>query len=171
MPLFVLVVGTPAQISTASVSDAVKQLVLGSANVDVLATTDPGDYVWDGTFHVKPGEFDPGKTYLVQGAWLSGIGCPTMAKTVLPNEMFTDVGEPGPPFTDPACPTGDQKDNHVEGLLLAKTGPTVTNFASAVARIDGVKGQVLTELGWDIRKAGPDSFSPLGSHCGAGAPR
>src|SRR5437899_6391687 len=28
---------------------------------------------------VKPSEFDPGKTFLVQAAWLDGIGCPTDA--------------------------------------------------------------------------------------------
>ena len=32
-------------------------------------------------FTVKPDEFDPGHTHLVQGAWLGGIGCPTNAKT------------------------------------------------------------------------------------------
>ena len=28
-------------------------------------------------FQVKPDEFDPAHTHLVQGAWLDGIGCPT----------------------------------------------------------------------------------------------
>jgi hypothetical protein len=112
-------------------------------------------------FEVKADEFDPAHTHLVQGAWLEGIGCPTNAKTsgVSPEDRFTD----------PACPTGDPKDNKVEGLLLAKTGPTA-NIASAFARIDGVKGETVTELGWDIRKPAT-SVDTRGSHCGAGAPR
>ena len=57
-------------------------------------------------------------------------------------------------------------------ILLVKTGPTVTNFASATADLINVKGLTLTELGYDIRKPGPlGSTSPIGSHCGAGAPR
>jgi hypothetical protein len=116
-------------------------------------------------FEVKPDEFDPGRTQLVQGAWLPGIGCPTGATT------SAAPGEEGPVYTDPACATGDPTDKRVEGLLLAKTGPT-SNFASAVARIENVSGQPLRELGWDIRKPGPDlSAGPRGSHCGAGAPR
>lgn len=118
---------------------------------------------------VKPQEFDPGDTHLVQAAWLHGIGCPTDATTALPNEDFTGVGGFAP-YTDPACPMGDASDLRHEGLLLAKTGPTVTNFASATAELINVKGIVLTELGYDIRKQG-GSASPLGSHCGAGAPR
>jgi hypothetical protein len=117
-------------------------------------------------FQVNPGEFDPAHTHLVQGAWLEGIGCPTMATTF--SGTATDT------FTDPACVTGDQDDKKVEGLLLAKTGPTA-NVASSFARIEGVKGEPLTELGWDIRKPGTlgpvSSTDPRGSHCGAGAPR
>lgn len=33
------------------------------------------------------------------------------------------------------------------------------------------KNVTLTELGYDIRKSGGNGGSPLGSHCGAGAPR
>ena len=116
-------------------------------------------------FEVKPDEFDPGRTHLVQGAWLAGIGCPTEAST------SAGAGEEGPTYTDPACLTGDAEDKKVEGLLLAKTGPT-SNVASAFARVDGVRGQRLTELGWDIRKPGTElSAGARGSHCGAGAPR
>src|SRR5262249_28549904 len=44
------------------------------------------------------------------------------------------------------------------------------NNASATAKLKGVKGTDLTELGYDIRK--PSSATdPRGSHCGAGAPR
>jgi hypothetical protein len=122
-------------------------------------------------FEVKASEYDPGKTHLVQGTWLEGIGCPTAARTELPNESFTGPGGEGSAFTDPACPTADPKDRKVEGLLLAKTGPTA-NFASAFARIENVKGETLTELGWDIRKPGTElSAGARGSHCGAGAPR
>ena len=119
-------------------------------------------------FDVKADEFDPGKSFMVQGAWLRGIGCPTDAMIALPNAVFTGVGGHAP-FTDPACPTGDHRDRHVEGLLLVKTGPS-SNFAAAGAKLEGVKGQPISELGWDIRK--PDSASDArGSHCGAGAPR
>ena len=122
-------------------------------------------------FQVKADEFDPGHTHLVQGAWLGGIGCPTNAKIALPNADFTGVGRFSM-FTDTACTAGDPDDKNVEGLLLAKTGPSVTNFAAAVARIDGVRGEIIHELGWDIRKPGEDtSAGPRGSHCGAGAPR
>lgn len=137
---------------------------LFSAMAEPLSShTDP-----PGFFQVKPDEFDPGKTYLVQGTWLPSIGCPTDAKIAIPNATFTGVAG-FQPFTDAACPTGDPKDQHNEGLLLVKTGPT-GNFAAAVAELHKVKGITLTELGWDIRKLG-GSGSPLGSHCGAGAPR
>jgi hypothetical protein len=54
---------------------------------------------------------------------------------------------------------------------MVKTGPTPNN-AAAVAELKKVKGITLTELGYDIRKYGPGTHtSPLGSHCGAGAPR
>ncbi|MFL6438833.1 MAG: hypothetical protein ACJ71Q_14740 [Terriglobales bacterium] len=114
-------------------------------------------------FHqAKPQEFDPAHTNLVQAAWLNGIGCPTNA--------FTFDGSSTTPYTDSACPTGDPKDQNNEGLLMVKTGPTA-NFASAVAELKKVKGITLTELGYDIRKSGGSGASPLGSHCGAGAPR
>jgi hypothetical protein len=121
-----------------------------------------------GQFHaVKPQEFDPAQTNLVQAAWLNGIGCPTNAFIGLPNPTFTGV-DSTMPFTDTACPTGDPNDQRNQGLLLAKTGPT-TSFASATAELINVKGITLTELGYDIRKFGL-SADPLGSHCGAGAP-
>src|SRR5947209_19209962 len=110
----------------------------------------------DTKFQVKAGEFDPAKTFLVQGQWLAGIGCPTGAKVA----TYPSTSPTGT-YTDAACTTGDSSDNKNEGLLLAKTGPT-TNNASAGAEIKGVKGITLTELGYDIR---------TGSHCGAGAPR
>lgn len=119
-------------------------------------------FAWKSGFTVRPAEFDPGKTYLVQADWARGIGCPTNARTYDGTSFGT--------FTDPACPTGDRKDRKNEGLLLAKTGPT-PNFASATAEIKGVKGKTLTELGWDIRKPNGTPAGPRGSHCGGGAPR
>jgi hypothetical protein len=118
------------------------------------------------TFHVvKPAEFDPAKTYLVQAAWLSGTGCPANANiAVYPSTTPTGT------FSDTVCAAMfDPKDQHNEGLLLFKTGPTANN-AAAVAELKKVKGLILTELGYDIRKL-PDRFAPNGSHCGAGAPR
>ena len=113
-------------------------------------------------FQVKPSAYDPAKTFLVQAAWLDGLGCPTSAKVSADGTTTT-------PYTDPACPTGDASDSHNQGLLLAKTGPTA-NYASAGAQLTGVQGTVLTELGYDLRKPA-SAVDPRGSHCGAGSPR
>jgi hypothetical protein len=126
-----------------------------------------------GGFSVVPFEFDPYGTHLVAAEWKGGLGCPTNANTApfLPPD-FSTVGSGT--YTDPACPTGDPQDGRIQGLLLAKTGPT-NNDASAGAVIQGVKGIALTELGYDLRKPGVapvgDPTDPRGSHCGAGAPR
>jgi hypothetical protein len=104
-------------------------------------------------FRVVPFVFDPFHTDLVAADWVEGSGCPTNATT--------NDGTTSSMLTDAACPVGDTKDKENAGLLLVKTGPT-NNFASAGARIKGVKGITLTELGFDIR---------IGTHCGAGAPR
>jgi hypothetical protein len=108
------------------------------------------------------GTFDPAKTFLVQAAWLDGIGCPTGAKVSADGTTTTA-------YTDAACPTGDTSDSRNQGLLLAKTGPTA-NDASAGAQLSGVSGMALTELGYDLRKP-VSAADPRGSHCGAGAPR
>jgi hypothetical protein len=122
------------------------------------------------SFHqVKPQEFDPAHTGLVQALWLHGTGCPTDAFVAVPNASFTGVAGTAP-YSDSGCPTGDGRDQRIEGLLLAKTGPT-SNFASATAELKKVRGLTLTELGYDIRKSGGTASSPLGSHCGGGAPR
>jgi hypothetical protein len=121
-------------------------------------------------FSVVPSVFDPHGTHLVAAEWEGGIGCPTNATTApfLPPD-FSVVGSGS--WTDPACPTGDASDKSNEGLLLVKTGPT-NNDAAAGAELLGVKGTVLKELGYDIRKPGaPSSSDPRGSHCGAGAAR
>src|SRR2546428_13515964 len=117
-----------------------------------------------GKFSVRASEFDPANTFLVQAQWLDGIGCPTNAK------VSTDGSTTTAHYTDTACAPGDTSDNHNQGLLLAKTGPTA-NFASAGADITGVKGITLTELGYDIRKPGADTRAGArGSHLGAGGP-
>src|SRR3989442_3862499 len=114
-------------------------VALGLAMLDAIP--EPLDDPLDppGFFQVKPQEFDPGRTNLVQSAWLNGIGCPTNATIALPNTTFTGVGGFST-YTDSACLTGDPKDQHNEGLLLVKTGPTVTNFASAGAQLNRPKG-------------------------------
>jgi hypothetical protein len=106
----------------------------------------------DHSINVVPFEFDPDNRNLAKATWLSGSGCaPTGG-------------------TDPGCAVGgDVKDKKNEGLYLAKTGATA-NVVAAGARINGVKGTALTELGYDLRKP-LDSLDPRGSHCGAGAPR
>ena len=111
-------------------------------------------------FTVNPFQFDPSNTNLVTAAWLGGLGCPTSTVVAaFAPPAFTTVTVM--PYHDTTCPTGDPKDKKNEGLLLAKTGPT-NNNASADATINGVRGDVLTEVGFDIRN---------GTHCGAGAPR
>jgi hypothetical protein len=117
---------------------------------------------------VKSSDFDPHRTSLVQAEWMIGIGCPTGAKTApfLPPD-YTEVGTGT--YTDAACMTGDTKDKKNQGLLLAKTGPS-NNDAAAVATLGNVRGIILDELGYDIRKNGAPG-SALGSHCGFGAPR
>lgn len=121
-------------------------------------------------FNVKAQTFDPHHTFLVNATWLSGIGCPTNATVRLfdANPPYNLL--PPSKYTDPACPIGDSSDHSNQGLLLAKTGPT-PNDASGTAVLVGVKGTVLTELGYDLRKPGVDISDPRGSHCGAGAPR
>ncbi len=114
-------------------------------------------------FQVNPSRFDPSHTFLVQATWLDGIGCPTGARVDLTGSGSTTS------YTDPACPTGDRNDPHNQGLLLAKTGPTANN-AAGQAEIKGVKGQKITEIGYDLRKPA-STTDPRGSHCGAGAPR
>jgi hypothetical protein len=111
---------------------------------------------------VTPWEFDPYGTNLVESNWINHIGCPTDAT------INTDGGA-GTTYTDPGCPTQGRTDRNIQGLLLAKTGPTA-NIASAGAQLKGVQGSTLTELGYDIRKFG-GSGSVFGSSCGAGAPR
>ena len=112
--------------------------------------------------------FDPAQSNLVASGWISGIGCPTNATNTV-YDGATNSGDPAPPYTDPACTTGDDKDMKNQGLLLAKTGPTA-NFAAAVANVKDAKGLTVTELGYDIRKPG-NVTDARGSHCGAGAPR
>src|SRR5689334_15446739 len=127
--------------------------VAGSAAVVDLVPDD--DTITN--FQVIPAQFDPFKTNLVQAAWLAGIGCPTNATTAV---FLTDGSIQIQGYSEPACTPGDPNDSpgRVQGLLLAKTGPT-GNDAAAVARIVGpVRGKALTELGWDIRKPGADSM-------------
>jgi len=136
--------------------------VLGGA---MIATIALATAAWGaGPFNnVEPHEFDPGHTFLVQAAWLQGLGCPTNAAVA--NYPAT---KPNAHYT--ACATGDTRDKQVEGLLLAKTGPS-SNNAAATADLKNVNGVAVKELGYDLRKAGADVNDPRGSHCGAGAPR
>ena len=146
--------GPQADLGVASDASAWLQRAL---NLGSILSTDPTAVAWTDVdesdeagdaITVVPFEFDPGKTFVVRARWLRGTGCPTGA------------------VTDPICPAGDRRN---EGLLLVKTGPTATN-AAAGAEIKGVKGIMLNELGYDIRKPAAVA-NPAGSHCGAGAPR
>jgi hypothetical protein len=116
----------------------------------------------EGFSQAKPFIYDPGKTHLVQGTWLDGIGCPTGATLALYPSGTAH-------FTAGGCPTGDPSDKTNQGLLLVKTGPSFNN-ASAGAVLTNVKGVTLTDIGYDLRKPGAPG-DPAGSHCGAGAAR
>ena len=109
---------------------------------------------------VAPWQYDPFNGSLVESDWINHIGCPFQAEVNTPAAGT---------YTDPACPTQYRADPNVQGLLLAKTGPTA-NIAAAGAELKGVRGIVITSIGYDIRKFGGFA-SPLGSHCGAGSPR
>src|SRR3954471_14026480 len=103
-------------------------LLDSSGNV-VLAPSGQPESDPNETFHqAKPQEFDPAHTNLVQAAWLNGIGCPTKASVA----TYPATSPTGTSF-DPACsPTlgYDPKDQHNEGLLMVKTGPTSNNAAA-----------------------------------------
>ncbi len=83
-------------------------------------------------FEVKAANYDPDKTHTVTSQWTKNLG------------LDDNNGK-----------------NNRKGLLLSKNAPTATNSAAG-ANIRGVKGIVLTELGYDVRD---------GSHCSGGAPR
>ena len=108
-------------------------------------------YAGDGFSQARPFIFDPGKTHLVQGTWLDGIGCPTGA-----NVATYPATKPTGTFTAGGCTTGDPSDKTNQGLLLVKTGPGDNN-ASAGAVLQNVKGLTLTGLGYDLRKPGADA--------------
>jgi hypothetical protein len=151
-----VLVGVPAAVSNSSPSLTQAQIARFAAqapNLQAVAAAAPAPDPPAGHLSVKPFEYDPGHTTLVQAEWSGATGCPTGAAT------------------DSACSTSDSSDHENDGLVLVKTGPTTTN-AAAFAEVKGVKGTPLTELGYDIRKYGPGtSLGPNGSHCGAGAPR
>jgi len=150
---------TPAQIEQFVAQDAAAVSVL---DPPLDPTVDPPGNLHAVTVHL----FDPAHTGLVGGEWVKGIGCPTNQ----PVATYPATSPTGT-YTDGACPTGDPNDQDNWGLLLTKTGPTGNN-ASVEAELHNPKGTTLTELGYDIRKYGlGTSFGPLGSHCGAGAPR
>ncbi len=157
-------IGTPTQ-----APDWLVRALLGLDQlvVDPATSLSQPDDPDDDPITVVPFEFDPNHTSLVRLFWLRGTGCPLNATAV-------DFFGTATPVNDPACPTGGPKDKKQEGLLLVKTGPSIPNFASAGAALNGIKGITLTELGYDIRKAAnvtADPTDPRGSHCGAGAPR
>jgi hypothetical protein len=156
----------------AAIPEPADDPLLDATGAPVLdATGHPVSDPNEGFHKVIPSVYDPDQTHLVQSTWLDGIGCPTNAtvrqfRATPPFDLL-----PPSKYTDPACTTGDPKDKHNEGLLMAKTGPT-NDTPAAVATLKKVRGTVLTELGYDIRKYGKElSLGDKGSHCGAGAPR
>src|SRR3954447_6059300 len=158
--LSALAISLPLGIATASADSGALALPMAFnqaiANAIPAPADDPlldanGNVVYDAqgnpvsdpneAFHqVKPQEYAPARTDLVQAAWLNAIGCPTSADVATyPSTTVTGT------FTDSACATGDPRDEHNEGLLLAKTGPTDNN-AAATAQLKKVRGITLTDL-------------------------
>lgn len=164
-----VLVGVPAATSDSSptlTAAQIAQFTTQAPNLQAVAAADPTTDPPPGHLVVKPLEYDPANTRLVQAEWRDATGCPTGASVATyPATSPTGV------YSDPACQTGDPSDKENDGLFMVKTGPT-SNNAAAFADVKGVKGVPLTELGYDIRKFGPGTHaSALGSHCGAGAPR
>src|SRR5437588_369063 len=88
----------------------------------------------------KAGDCGPAPgSHIVTSAWLHGMGLP-------------DNG---------GLNNASNAQDLRSGLLLSKNGLT-SDCSAALAKITGVAGITLTELGFDIR---------TGTHCGAGAPR
>ena len=115
---------------------------------------------------VTPWTYDPFNGSLVESDWINHTGCPFGAQI---NTYDASGNLVAGTYTDGGCPTQYRADPNVQGLFLAKTGPTA-NVVAAGAKLVGVQGVVLNEIGYDIRKHGGYA-SPYGSHCGAGAPR
>jgi hypothetical protein len=174
--LFVVLAAVAASAVLVAVTSADSLQTLSAAQIaqfsaqlpDQMTVMDAPDPLMDPPpfKQVKPHEYDPAHTILVQAQWSGATGCPTSSDVAT-----YPATSPTGTYTDPACATGDSKDNENDGLVLVKTGPT-SNNAAAIAELKGVKGITLTELGYDIRKNGPGThLGPQGSHCGAGAPR
>jgi hypothetical protein len=156
------------QLMLAAIPEPADDPLLDATGAPVLdATGHPVSNPNEGFHKVIPQVFDPAHTNLAQSTWLDGIGCPTSTNIEYFVPPLYNTTAPGT-FKDGACPTGDPKDKHNEGLLMVKTGPT-NNNAAAVAELKKVRGIHVTELGYDLRKTDPNV--PQGSHCGAGAPR
>ena len=115
---------------------------------------------------VNPWEYDPFNGSLVESEWINHLGCPYNAAI---NTYDSSGNLVAGTYTDPGCAVQYRGDPNVQGLLLSKTGPTA-NVVAAGAELKGIAGLALTDIGYDIRKHGGYD-SPLGSHCGAGAPR
>jgi len=110
----------------------------------------------------KPAEYDPGHSELVNAAWLNGAGCPSNAR------ISTD-GTSSTAYPAANCAGGDSGDQHNEGLVFVKSGPTA-NYAEPYVELKDLKGATLTEVGYDLRKPGTDTGDARGSQCGAEAP-
>src|SRR3954468_13388551 len=109
----------------------------------------------------KPAEYDPGHSELVNAAWLNGAGGPSNAR------ISTD-GTSSTAYPAANCAGGDSGDQHNEGLVFVKSGPTA-NYAEPYVELKDLRGAALTEVGYDLRKPA-NTGDPRGSQCGAEAP-
>jgi len=114
---------TDKAMSTALPAPADDPLMDSSGHVVTDAHGNPESDPKEGFHRVTPQDFDPGHTFLVEAGWLDGLGCVTSGFTATPNADFTAWSGSTAPYSEPACPTGDAKDEKNEGLLLVKTGP------------------------------------------------
>ena len=117
------------------------------------------------TFHfraARPAEYDPVHSRLVNASWLEGAGCPS-------NATITTDGSTSTPYPAANCAGGDTGDQHNEGLVFVKSGPTA-NYAEPYVELVDLAGATLSEVGYDLRKPGTDTGDARGSQCGAEAP-
>jgi hypothetical protein len=103
-----------------------------------------GAAAWGLSRRAIPFVFDPGDTELAQSGWIEGIGCPTDATTF--------DGTSSTPYTDPACETGDRRDDSNEGPLMA------FNAAGALVDITAVHVRRLSIVFDEGQDTGPDNF-------------
>jgi hypothetical protein len=139
-----------------------KKYVVALATVVALAAA-AAAYAATGHFRAaRPAEYDPAHSELVNAAWVNGAGCPS-------NATISTDGTSSTPYPAANCAGGDTGDQHNEGLLFVKSGPTA-NYAEPYVELKDLTGATLSEVGYDLRKPGANTGDSRGSQCSAEAP-